>query len=214
MRPFNRALHLFGNGSFRIKNIFVADGENLGTSRGSPRQFQSGVTQMKYILYYRHRLGEDEASHAAMEQQREGAELLKSSRHETEAEYIEYEAAPPGQPELEPRPKLRLAFDHVAKLRAAGHDAQLTILRIGSIGEGDAFECVDESARTPENPVIEVEYLDASGEAGELLHKYRGVIDPDWGFEYALHQISVEDLFRRKRRRATEQPRRPKGDHR
>jgi len=140
---------------------------------------------VKYILYYRYRLGESEASEAAMEQQREAAELLKSDGHEIEAEYIEYEIAAAGE-ETDPRPKLRMAFEHVATLREQGIEAQLAILRIASIGSGDPLEWIEEDPASDATSIKEVDFLEARGEAGELLRKYRGVIDPIWGFEYFL----------------------------
>lgn len=156
---------------------------------------------MKYVLYYRYRLGEPEASAFAMEQQREAAELIKSDGGEVEAEYIEYEIAQAGEDETDPRPKLRMAFEHVARLREQACDAQLAILRVARIGTGDPFDWVDESAWAPEQRLIISEGLEARGEAGELLRKYRGRIDPDWGFEYFLQEIAEADFHRRQRDR-------------
>ncbi len=153
---------------------------------------------MKYVLYYRTRLGEPKASDEAMEQQRAGAELIKSQGNEIEAEYIEDESAPVGKPEMNSRPKLRMAFKHVASLRAEGCEAQLAIMRIGPIGTGDPFEWFDESERSEENWLILYEHLDARGEAGQLLRQYRGVIDPDYGIEYFQHEAALADFYRRK----------------
>ena len=153
---------------------------------------------MKYILYYRTRLAEPQASDEAMEQQRDGAELIKSKGNEIEGEYIEDERAPAGKPEMNPRPKLRKAFEQVARLRKEGCKAQLAIMRIGPIGTGDPFEWFDESERSEENWIILYEHLDARGEAGELLRQYRGVIDPDYGIEYFLHEAALDDFYRRK----------------
>lgn len=152
-----------------------------------------------YIVYHRYRLGEPEASEAAMTQQRQAVDLLISWGHEVEAEYIEFEAASAGEAQLEPRPKLRMAFEHVARLRANGSEAQLAILRIAAIGSGNPFDWINESARTEADPIVVLEQLDALGEAGELLRRHRGIIDPDWGFECELQQIAAEDYFRRKK---------------
>ena len=71
-------------------------------------------------------------------------------------------------------------------------------MRTGLIGTGDPFEWFDESERSEENPIILYEHLDARGEAGDLLRQYRGVIDPDYGVEYFLHEAALADFYRRR----------------
>ncbi len=90
--------------------------------------------RIRYVVYYRYRPSDREASEEAFCQQQAVVESLVAQGHEIVGEFMEFESADPDESWLEARPQLKLAYEMARRL-----NCELAILRVDPIGEGDEF---------------------------------------------------------------------------
>lgn len=97
-----------------------------------------------YIVYFRTRPEEPQASEDALRQQRTAAQAFVRGGDEIIAQFTEQEFASAGKGAVDARPQLEKALQAVLLLRTNGREAELAVLRVDAIGSGIQF--VDDGA--------------------------------------------------------------------